>query len=528
MATPIPSETLAAWLRDGREIALIDVREAGQFGDGHLFHAVPLPYSRLELDLFRLVPRRSSRLVLVDGGDGVAGRAAARAAALGYDDVHVLAGGVAAWEKAGHHLFEGVNVASKALGELVAHAFDTPSISAPALRERQARGDDLIVIDGRPVDEYRRMTIPGAVCCPNGELALRIAALAPCPTTTIVVNCAGRTRSLIGAETLRHLGLPNPVLALRDGTMGWRLAGLALEHGGDRLYPGAPPADRQAALRRQAGEIAGRWQVRLIGTAEAGQWLADPERTTYLLDIRTPEEFAAGHAPGAVHAPGGQLIQTTDHWLGVRGGRVLLLDDSRIRGVMVALWLQRMGCEVAVLDGGAAEWMKLAGASPARPESDRALPKLSPISPAELRASPGRPVILDLRSSAAYRAGHIDGARWTIRPRAVQAVDSLSPSAPLVLAAPEPDIARAFATELPPRLLSRTRLLPGGVDEWQLAGLRIVATPDQPGDADCIDYLFFVHDRHAGNLEAARQYLAWETGLVDALDADERATFRLV
>jgi rhodanese-related sulfurtransferase len=520
----IDAPTLRAWLDDGGEIALFDVREAGQFGEGHMFHAVPLPYSRLELDLTRLAPRPAVRMVLVDGGGGIAERAASRALALGYGDVRVLRGGAAAWRQAGHRLFQGVNVVSKAFGELVEHEFRTPSIGAEDLRARQARGDDLIVVDGRPMDEYRKMSIPGAVCCPNGELAYRIAELAPRPTTTIVVNCAGRTRSIIGAQTLRHFGVENPVLALRDGTMGWRLAGFELEHGGGRFYPGSPSPERRSALRRKAQDIAGRWNLRLLDISQARQWLADAERTAYLVDIRTGEEFAGRHAPGAIHAPGGQLIQATDHWLGVRGARVLLLDDSRIRAVVVALWLQRMGREVAVLDGGPEAWAALAGLLAPMPDPDRVLPRLPTVSAVELRALPEPAAILDLRPSQAYRAGHIAGARWAIRPQAAAARAAVPETVPIVLAASEPDMARAFAVELSPDQLRRTVLLTGGVADWREAGLDIAATP---ADTDCIDYLFFVHDRHAGNLEAARQYLAWETGLVAQLDDLERATFRL-
>ena len=523
----IDAPTLKAWLHDGGEIALFDVREAGQFGEGHLFHAVPLPYSRLELDLFRLAPRLTVRLVLADdGGNEIAARAAIRAEALGYRDVHVLQGGVTAWQKAGYRLFKGVNVVSKAFGELAEHEFATPSIGAAELRERLARGDDLIVIDGRPADEYRRMNIPGAVCCPNGELAYRIADLVPSPATTIVVNCAGRTRSIIGAQTLRHFGVENPVLALRDGTMGWRLAGFELEHGADRLYPASLSPERRSALRRKARDIARRRNLRLLDISQARQWLGDAERTSYLVDIRTGEEFAAGHTPGAIHAPGGQLIQATDYWLGVRGARVLLLDDSRVRAVMAALWLQLMGREVAVLDGGPEAWAALTGLLPAAPDLDRILPRLPPISAADLRALRD-PAILDLRPSQAYRAGHIAGARWAIRPLAAAALAAVPSERPVVLAASEPDAARAFAAELSPDVLRRAVLLTGGIEDWREAGLDVAATPGDPGDADCIDYLFFVHDRHAGNLEAARQYLAWETGLVAQLDDQERATFRL-
>jgi rhodanese-related sulfurtransferase len=211
MMAEIDAATLKAWLGDDREIALIDVSEHGQYGSGHPFFAVPLPYSRFELGLPALVPNEAVRLVLCDQGDGIAARAAARAMAMGYHNLHILAGGKEAWRRAGFTLFAGVNVPSKTFGELVHHERHTPRISAQVVQAmREAKGN-FVIVDGRPFAEYRKMSIPGGICCPNGELALRIKDIAPDPSTTIVVNCAGRTRSIIGAQTLLDFGIPNPV-----------------------------------------------------------------------------------------------------------------------------------------------------------------------------------------------------------------------------------------------------------------------------------------------------------------------------
>src|SRR5688572_6295448 len=141
MKTVAPRQ-LKSMLHDGGELALLDVREAGQFGESHLLFATPLPYSRLELDVTSLVPRKSARLVVCDdGGLGVAERGAGRLQALGYTDVAVLEGGTAAWAKAGETLFKGVNVPSKLFGELVEHAYHTPRISAQELRRMQQAGE---------------------------------------------------------------------------------------------------------------------------------------------------------------------------------------------------------------------------------------------------------------------------------------------------------------------------------------------------------------------------------------------------
>src|SRR5262245_54051326 len=229
MVRLVDAPTIKSWLSDGREIAFLDVREHGEYGEGHPFFAVSAPYSRFETLLPGLAPNRHVRLVLTDAGDGVAERAARRAIALGYDNLHVLAGGTDAWKRAGFTLFAGINVPSKAFGELVELARQTPHIGPHDLQRMQAAGERIVIVDGRPFAEFNRMSIPGGICCPNGELALRIGEIAADPATRIVVNCAGRTRSIIGAQTLIDLRIPNDVCALENGTQGWSLAGFELE-----------------------------------------------------------------------------------------------------------------------------------------------------------------------------------------------------------------------------------------------------------------------------------------------------------
>ena len=517
MIRSIDPKSLKTWLHDGAEIALFDVREHGQYGEGHSFYAVPLPYSRLELALERLAPRPAVRMVLVDDGDGVARRAAARAEVLGYSNVQVLDGGAPAWKQAGFQLFAGVNVPSKTFGELVEHACDTPRITAEELVAMKQRGDDFVLVDGRPWSEYRKMNIPGGICCPNGELALRIGQLAPDPATTVVVNCAGRTRSIIGAQTLRHFGIANRVVALKDGTQGWFLSGLELERGADRRYP-APPTDL-APLRAHAVQLMERFAVPAIDAAEADRQLADASRSTFLLDVRTEEEFAAGSLPGAVHAPGGQLVQSTDQWVGVKGARVILADGDGVRAPVVAMWLRQLGHDAQVLRGGVSA--KLAW-QPAAAKAIASLPVLDAVAPSAV----GSALLVDLRPGMSHRRMHPRGAVWAIRPR-LDAMVKAAAGRPLVLVADEDAVARAAAVDLAAAAAGKLALLAGGFAAWQAAGLPVATTPDQPANADCIDYLFFVHDRHEGNREAAMQYLAWETHLIEQLDPQELAGFRV-
>jgi rhodanese-related sulfurtransferase len=524
MADKIDAQTLKGWLSDKGEIALLDVREHGQYGEGHLFFAVSLPYSRFELGLPALVPNASVRLVLCDNDDGVADRAASRAAAMGYRNVHVLSGGVEGWRSAGYTLYAGVNVPSKTFGELVEHERHTPRVTAQELEALRQAGEAIAIVDGRTFAEFQKMSIPGGVCCPNGELALRISDIVPDPKTKVIVNCAGRTRSIIGAQTLIDYGIPNPVFALENGTQGWFLAGLQLENGARRRYSDRLDNGGLGWCKARARELALSRGVTFVTAEAVSGWLRDATRTTYLLDVRTPEEFAAVSVPGFVHAPGGQLVQATDLWIGTRGARIVLVDDEEVRAPMTAQWLRQLGHEACVLEGGVAAAMRLGGPGavnvpyPPEPASIRA-PDLGAL------LHEGSVQLVDLRPGMSYRKEHIAGAAWSIRPRVTRAIADRG--RPVVLVADEPAIAALAALDLGEAGVGDVRMLAGGHEAARSAGIPVASTPGEPSDADCIDFLFFTHGRHEGDAAAARQYLAWEIGLVDQLDAQERGSFSL-
>ena len=524
MTEYIDAKTLKAWLSETREIALLDVRELGQYGERHLFFAVPLPYSRFELRLRELVPNRRTRLVLYDEADGVAERAAMRAEAAGYENVHILRGGAAGWEAAGYTLFAGVNVPSKTFGELIELEFETPRITADKLQEMREAGDDFVLVDGRPFDEYEKINVPGGICCPNGELALRIADIAPDPETQVIVCCAGRTRSIIGAQTLIDLGIENPVAALENGTQGWFLAGYENERGASRCYPGEVRQADLSALRERTRKLAEARGASIISPEGLAEWLADEARTTYIFDIRTAEEFEADGVAGSIHAPGGQLVQATDRWVGVKNARLVVVDDNAVRAPMIASWLRQLGHEAHVLEGGIAALARL---DLPHAEQVREAGELKRIAPDELSGlmQRGEVRVVDVRPGMSYRQSHIAGAVWSIRSKLGSAVEG--ETRPVVLVAEDAGVAALAALDLEEAGAEVAGLLNEGPQDWKAAGLEIAETPDEPCDADCIDFIFHTYGRNQGNAEAARAYLAWEVGLVEQLDEQERGVFAI-
>jgi rhodanese-related sulfurtransferase len=330
------------------EIALLDLRHEAVFATGHPLFAANMAADRIALEAEARLPRKDAPIVVYDAGEGLVGQAADRFAALGYTNIRQLEGGLEAWRKAGFELFGDVNSYAKAFGELVESRRHTPSLGAEVVAALIASQADIRILDVRRPDEYATMNIPGSISVPGAELVLRSGDVAPDPGTTIIVNCAGRTRSIIGTQSLINAGVTNKVVALRNGTIGWTLANQTLEHGADRhgeigLFEGA---------KARAREVAYRAGVLHVSPDEAAALEADITRTLYRFDVRPVEDYAAGHIPGFRHYPGGQLVQEIDMAAPVRGARILLTDDIGVRADMTASWLSQMGFESCVLDGG--------------------------------------------------------------------------------------------------------------------------------------------------------------------------------
>ena len=527
MSSPtVEPDELADWIVDGGELAVLDAREQGVFLSGHLFHAACVPLSHLELQLPIVVPRPGTRIVWCDGGsDDLAERAAARAAQLGWVDCSVLDGGTRAWAASGRELYAGVNVPSKAFGEHVEHTYGTPRLPAADVKAMLDRGDDVVVLDSRPMQEFRRMSIPTGVDCPGAELVHRVKQVVTDPETLVVVNCAGRTRSIIGSQSLINAGLENRVVALENGTMGWELAGFEVAHGLDVHAP-APDPTARAWAESAASQVGRRFGVREIDHGELDAWRSDTGRTTVVFDVRTPDEYEAGHVPGSVSAPGGQLVQATDEYIATRNARLVLVDDTGVRATMTASWLRQMGWHDAVVLARALEGVELETGRPPR----RSVGRVPTTSVSDLAATldAGQPIaVIDIGTSLKYRdKGHIPGAWWGVRSRLDEARSVIGDVDRLVLTSTDGQLAKLAVDdarrEWPD---AQVTALAGGTKAWRHAGHEMEPGFTRPTTEP--DDVWYKPYDHEGDVveQHMRDYLTWEIALVDQLARDPTVSF---
>lgn len=494
--------TLLEWLdaaetadAGGSELALLDARERGGFARSHLFHAVNVPLSRLELDLPRLVPRRAVRLVWCDEGgpNAPAAKAAAAARCLGYGDIRVLSGGTGAWVEAGGVLHEGLDLASTALAHRVATTYGTPSVPPDELARRLAdrSGPRVVAVDVRPFRDFQRGSVSGSVSAEGVEAVYRAKELVADDETAVVVIGADRSESVIWAQSLIAAGLPNPVSALAGGIAGWSLAGHRLEGGATATAPTPSAASADWAVAASAA-VAGRFGVRRVDLGHLVDLIDDAGRTTVLVDVRTSSEYRAGHLAGSISAPGGRLIRAVEDFVAVRGARLVVVDDDGARAAFVAAWLRRLGwSDTLVADPDvAADQARLKGTgrdalSPVSgPAARPRLPAVPAVNAAELgrRIAAGRrPTILDLDHSDKYRRrGRIPGSWWGVRSRLDEARSLIGPAegGQVVLTSADGLVARLAVPEaqaLWPD--AEVMALAGGTKAWRHAGLEMDEDP---------------------------------------------------
>jgi hydroxyacylglutathione hydrolase len=192
----------------------------------------------------------------------------------------------------------------------------------PASVVQQLRADGAVVVDARPVPDYARAHIPGALSIPlRAQFASWLGWLVPADAPIVVVRNDDQDLADLAWKAV-NIGVERLVGELAGGIDAWTAAG--------------QPTASTRLLR--AGEIDERWRV---------------------LDVRQDHEFTSGHLPGAMHIELGGLAPTATD-LPERPTLVMCGHGERAAGG--ASLLERAGHrDLAVLQGGAHDWAEVTG-----------------------------------------------------------------------------------------------------------------------------------------------------------------------
>ncbi|MCE2464848.1 MAG: sulfurtransferase [Dehalococcoidia bacterium] len=481
MAHAITPADLRHLFESGGSFALLDVREAGEYNSSHIPGSSLLSRRQIEFQTHHLVPYMDAAVVVCDDDGRRAHLASETLERMGYLNVSVLAGGINRWVTEGHPTEWGTNVPSKDFGERVEVEYHVPEIDAVDLEERVRRGDKIVILDTRTPEEYRRFCIPGGRSVPGGELALRISDIleGSGEGTTVVVNCAGRTRSIIGTRTLQRMGISD-LYGLKNGTSGWVLAGYQLETGGDRLDLPGPSAEGLGAAEAYADRVAEEDQVGRLSVAEVRDLMNRRTREpVYLIDVRTEGEYAEGHIPGFHWFPGGQAVQRSDDVVAIRGATIVFACEKKVRSSITASWYRQMGFEkVYVVAGGIEAW-QAAGLSLEKGMPDagsfggaEARSKVRIVSPHEVDQGPESARIF-VGTSREFAYGHVPSSRWVPRGWLELQVEEAAPSkeTPVLVTCVDGSQSLLAGGTLADLGYADVAVLEGGTTRWRDSGM---------------------------------------------------------
>ena len=514
----VEAKKVKSWISDEKELAFIDVRERAQHTTGHPLFSISIPFSEFEINIEKLVPNKNVRIVLFDNNDGISEIIYKQAKTLKYVNIFILKNGVDGWKKFNFHLFEGINVPSKSFGELIEEKFNTPSISATQLAKKQKEKKDIVILDGRPFNEYNKMSIPGSVCCPNAEIPFRISELIKSSDTEIIINCAGRTRSIIGAQALISFGIKNKVYALKNGTQGWFLANLKLDHGETKFLDKTPKNEKINEVRGKVVNLLEN-KVEIIDFNQAQKLINDKNKTTYVFDVRTNSN-QKNKLSKLRNVPGGQLVQATDKHIGVLKSHVILFDDGDlVRAGMTALWLEKMNYHCYVVNESP---KKIKNLNFKHKVNFKTIP-LNLIKLENLKNLKDTP-IFDIRNSVDYCKTRIKKSVWTNRLIITKEISHYVKSMILVTNdLPRASLIVSDLQEKDPEYVVQ-------VYHWNDTDVKhyldLIDSKKVVLDQKFIDFNFHTHLRHQGNKEHAKNYLKWETDLIKNMDKEERGFFR--
>ena len=261
-------------------VQIIDSRPtARKYDAGHIPTALSIPDSQFDKLVDKLPQDKATLLIFYcDGLECMLSHNSAfRAEKLGYTNIRVYAAGFPDWVKAGH----------------------LAAISVPQLKKLMDEGAPLTLVDSRPKErKYDKGHIPGAISLPDSQFDKLVDRLPADKASPLYFYCEGLSCKLSSDSAAKAVKLGyTQVKVVPEGYPEW-----------ERLYGAGPTAAGGAAKPAiQAGKESG-----TITVASFEQIYKDAPATIHLVDVREPNEFAAGTFRGAVNVPVNTLEKRID------------------------------------------------------------------------------------------------------------------------------------------------------------------------------------------------------------------------
>ncbi len=246
---------------------LVDARPEVKFNEGHVPGALSIPKPMLEQNLGKLPKEKT--IVFYCGGlhCDLSPQSAEIAMKNGFEKVKVWYEGEPGWAKAGNYL----------------------EVELPYIEKLVTKGgtEPFLLVDSRPAVKHSQSFIPRSVSIPKAEFELKKGLLPADKSIPVIFYCGGTKCNLSheSAELALKLGYAN-VSVFAAGEPAWKEAGLPMW--GDQAS--GVVAKPQAAAGGLPESIAVDEFKKLIA-----------EGKVQAVDVRSAEDFAAGHLLGAIH-----------------------------------------------------------------------------------------------------------------------------------------------------------------------------------------------------------------------------------
>lgn len=462
--------------------ALIDVRERKEYVEGHWFGSVNIPLSELWRQLSNMIPWKGFPIYVLAFDDIKFDQIFKN---QGYTNVHILQCSEPKREVTG--FVRGEYSWSKAFGEILCHCSDFRELGPEQLAHDHRQFN---LYDVRPFAEYCEFTLPGSQNLPNSNIlgSLKFLQRSKKPA---VLHCAGRTRSILGACTLIAAGYAADFYVFRGGTQAWQLSGR------ERIYGASNIVSNEQQGQSEIISLIERWEIE-ISCVHNKNDLTERINSNPALYFDVSNDDVQRDLSSIIKIVSGtNLVQQTDTSIACYHTPVVLIDNGTCsRAAFAAFWLKMMGYDASIIN-------RLDLDEPEEKNQKKARKKIASV-PLEF-ATP----IYDFRRSNDFERGTHKNAIWANVSSIISNAAVNKRISVIVYNEAHLKFVELILSEM------QTRISDAFYWDCEDACEHFIA-PEKITDPCDRSSLFA--DRHKGNLEHSKAYLAWEEELPDQID----------